>query len=73
MKWHQPNELPVNDTEVLVQYGNFPYAHYVILKYDNGYWLQHLPPMPPILPDGGWFGIDESAILGWAYIGEDEQ
>lgn len=71
MKWHRPDELPANDTEVLAQYGNFTYANYVVLKYDNGYWWQHLPPMPPILPDGGWFGIDESAILGWAYIKEE--
>jgi hypothetical protein len=73
MKWHHPDELPDGDMEVLAKYGNFPFANHVVVKYDNGFWWQHLPPMPPILQDGGWFGIDESAILGWAYIKEEDE
>lgn len=68
MIWHDTDFLPDEDTEVIAQYGNFPFANYVVVKYDNGYWWQHLPPMPPVLPDGGWFGIDGSAIIRWAYI-----
>ena len=73
MKWHSKEELPEGDMEVLACYGGFTYANYVVVKYDNGYWWQHLPPMPPVLPDGGWFGIDESAIIRWAYIDKEDE
>ena len=73
MKWHNSGELPDEGREVLAQYANFPYANYVVLKYDTGYWWQHLPPMPPAIPDGGWFGIDDSAILRWTYIDKEDE
>ena len=73
MKWHNSEELPNEGVEVLAQYANFPYANYVVLKYDTGFWWQHLPPMPPAIPDGGWFGIDDSAILRWTYIDKEDE
>ena len=73
MKWHSNTELPDGDMEVLAQVLNFTFANFVVLKYDNGFWWQHLPPMPPVIPDGGWFGFDESCLLRWAYIKEEEK
>lgn len=68
--WHNRFDVPEKGRDILAYYKNYPYCNFVIVRHDGQFWFQHLPPMHPIFPRGGWVGIDESGIQKWAYIDE---
>lgn len=69
--WHKGDETPKPNTQVLAKVRGFKFATFKVLKYDDGYWWQHIPKVIDGMAQDGWVGIDNE-ILKWKYIDERE-
>lgn len=68
MTWHGPHDIPPRDQEVLAEVEGFVSARFVVLKFSDGYWWQHLPSLGGPMINDGWIGIAPLKVRRWMSI-----
>lgn len=71
MTWHNSEEIPTPDTEVLAEVNGFRHNKFVVLMWTKECWWQHIPKIFNMMPTDGWISAQGLSIVRWAYI-EDE-
>lgn len=72
MEWHRATETPKPDTEVLAEVKGFKHNRFIVLKWSEKSWWQHIPRMNDIMPSDGWVGTQGLFVIRWAYIDEKD-